>query len=154
MPRALAKSNNSLSLRERALNLLARREHSRVELARKLASHGEADEIAALLDDLERHKHLSDARYVESLAHSRAGKYGSRRLAYELREKGVGEALIADAVGEARESDLDAARAAWQKKFGASPSDAKERARQYRFLLSRGFPSEVVRRVVGGANDD
>jgi len=149
----LAKSNQALSLRERALNLLARREHSRAELARKLAPHGEADEIAALLAELERRKQLSDARYAESLAHARAGKYGSRRLAHELREKGVGEGLIADVVAEAREGDLAAARAAWAKKFGAPPIDANERARQYRFLLARGFPNEVVRRVVGGEED-
>jgi regulatory protein len=151
----LAKSKEaaSLSLRERALNLLARREHSRVELARKLAPHGEADEIAALLDQLEARKQLSDARYAESLTHARAGKYGSRRLAHELREKGVGEGLIADAVAEAREGDLAAARAAWAKKFDAPAADANERARQYRFLLGRGFPAEVVRRVVGGAGD-
>ncbi|WP_126463339.1 recombination regulator RecX [Sulfuritortus calidifontis] len=149
----MAKSNRALGLRERALNLLARREHSRAELARKLAPHGEADEIAALLDDLEQRKQLSDARYAESLAHARAGKYGSRRLAHELREKGVGEGLIADAVAEAREGDLAAARVAWAKKFGAPPSDANEQARQYRFLLGRGFPNEVVRRVVGGDED-
>ena len=153
MTRALTKSDNTLSLRERALNLLARREHSRAELARKLSPHGEADEIAALLDKLEQRKQLSDARYTESLMHSRAGKYGSRRLAHELREKGVSEALIADAVDGAREGDLDAARAAWLKKFGVLPGDAKGRARQYRFLLGRGFPSEVVRRVIGGEDD-
>ncbi len=149
----MAKSNSALSLRERALSLLARREHSRAELARKLAQHGEADEVVALLDDLERRKQLSDARYTESLRHARSGKYGSRRLAYELREKGVGEGLIADAVADAREGDLAAARAAWAKKFGALASDANERARQYRFLLGRGFPVEVVRRVVGGEDD-
>ncbi|MBI5938213.1 MAG: recombination regulator RecX [Betaproteobacteria bacterium] len=147
------KAGGSLSLRERALNLLARREHSRAELARKLSPHGEADEIAALLDDLERRKQLSDARYAESLRHTRSGKYGSRRLAHELREKGVGEGLIADAVAVARAGDLAAARAAWAKKFGVLPNDANERARQYRFLLGRGFPAEVVRRVVGGEDD-
>lgn len=151
---AKSKEGGSLSLRERALNLLARREHSRAELARKLSPHGEVDEIAALLDELERRKQLSDARFAESLRHTRSGRYGSRRLAHELREKGVGEGLIADAVAEAREGDLAAARAAWAKKFGAPPTDANERARQYRFLLGRGFPTDVVRRVVGGAGDD
>ena len=147
------KEGGSLSLRERALGLLARREHSRVELARKLAPHGEAGEIAAVLDELERRKQLSDVRYTESVVHARSGKYGSRRLAYELREKGVGEGLIADAVAGAREGDLAAARVAWAKKFGALPNGASERARQYRFLLGRGFPAEVVRRVVGGEDD-
>jgi regulatory protein len=143
-----------MTLRDRALALLARREHSRVELARKLALHGEPEEIAALLDDLQHHGQLSDARFAESLAHARAGKYGSRHLAQELREKGVGEALAAAAVQEARDGDLAAARSAWQKKFGTPPADAREKARQYRFLLGRGFPSEIVRRVVGGAGPE
>lgn len=140
----------ALTLRDRALGLLARREHSRAELARKLSPHGEADEIVALLDDLEQHGQLSDARYAEALVHARAGKHGSRRLAHELREKGVDDALIGAAVEEARAEDLASAREIWMKKFGTPPADAKEKARQYRFLLSRGFPSEVVRRVVGG----
>ncbi|NWG87080.1 MAG: recombination regulator RecX [Hydrogenophilaceae bacterium] len=151
---ARSKEASSLSLRERALNLLARREHSRAELARKLAAYGEADEIAALLDRLEARNHLSDARYAEAVRHARSGKYGSRRLAHELREKGVSETLVESAVAEARESDLSVARAAWAKKFGVLPADAKERARQHRFLLGRGFPAEIVRRVVGGGEDD
>lgn len=145
---------SGLGLRERALNLLARREHSRAELVRKLTPHGEADEIAALLDQLEARNHLSDARYAESLMHARSGKYGSCRLAHELREKGVAEALVAGVLTEMREGDLEAARAAWAKKFGAAPADAAERARQYRFLLGRGFPSTVVRRVVSGGDGD
>lgn len=140
-----------MNLRERALGLLARREHSRAELARKLAEHGEADEIAALLDRLEQSGLLSDARYADALAHQRGGKHGSRRLAHELREKGVADALIASTVAHAAEYDLAAARTVWLKKFGAAPADARERARQYRFLLGRGFPPEVVRRVVGAA---
>jgi len=143
-----------MTLRERALGLLARREHSRVELARKLAAHGEADEIAVLLDDLERENLLSNARYADSLASARAGRHGSLRLKADLRDKGVPEALVAGVVREARANDLDAARAVWAKKFGQSPVDAAERARQMRFLVGRGFPLDVVRRVVGGDLDD
>ena len=143
-----------MTLRERALGLLARREHSRAELARKLAPHGEADEIAALLDDLERENLLSNQRYAESLAHSRAGRHGSLRLKADLRDKGVPEALVAEAVREARTSDLAAARAVWAKKFGRPPIDAAERAKQMRFLAGRGFPLDVVRRVVGGDAED
>ena len=135
------------------MNFLARREHSRAELARKLVRHGEADEIAALLDQLEQENLLSNARYAESLAHSRAGRHGSVRLKSELREKGVPETIIAEVVGQARDGDLAAARAVWQKKFSELPMDARERAKQQRFLLGRGFPPEVVRRVVGGEED-
>ncbi|PIV88093.1 MAG: recombination regulator RecX [Hydrogenophilales bacterium CG17_big_fil_post_rev_8_21_14_2_50_63_12] len=142
-----------MNLRERAMNYLARREHSRAELVQKLSSHGEADAIVSLLDQLEQENLLSNARYAESLAHSRAGRHGSVRLKSELREKGVPETVIAEVVGQAREADLAAARAVWLKKFGQLPSDAKERAKQQRFLLGRGFPSDVARRVLGGEED-
>lgn len=142
-----------MNLRERALNLLARREHSRAELARKLAPHAEGGEVDALLDDLERENLLSDTRYAEMLANARSGRHGSLRLRADLRDKGVPAAVIEVALAEARESDLDAARAVWLKKFGAAPRDAAERAKQMRFLAGRGFPVDVVRRVVGGEDD-
>ncbi len=143
-----------MKLRERALNLLARREHSRAELARKLAPHDEADNIATLLDDLERENLLSNQRYAEALAHARDGRHGSLRLKVVLREKGVPEGVIAEVLGEARSRDLEAARMVWQKKYGHQAKDAAGRARQMRFLASRGFPAEVVRRVVAGADED
>lgn len=137
-----------MKLRQRALNLLARREHSRVELARKLAPHGDPDEIAFLLDRLEQENLLSNARYAESLAHSRAGRHGSLRVKADLRDKGVPESVISQVVSEARELDLTAAREVWAKKFGQPPKDAVGRAKQMRFLASRGFPADIVRRVV------
>ena len=136
------------------MNFLARREHSRAELARKLAPHAEADEIEALLDQLEQDKLLSNTRYVEMLAHARAGKHGSLRLKADLREKGVSDSDMQNAMETARDQDLEAARMVWQKKFGALATNAAERARQYRFLASRGFPMDVIRRVVGGSEDD
>lgn len=87
------------------MNYLARREHSRAELARKLAPHAEADEIEALLDQLERDQLLSNTRYVEMLAHARAGKHGSLRLKADLREKGVPEGDMHEALETAREQD-------------------------------------------------
>ncbi len=142
-----------MTLRERALNLLARREHSRAELARKLAAHAEADEITALLDHLERENLLSNTRYAEMLLHARSGRHGSVRLMADLREKGVPVDVIDAAVNEARETDLEAARAVWFKKFGQPPRDASERGKQMRFLAGRGFPAEVVRKVIGGEED-
>ncbi len=137
------------------MNLLARREHSRAELARKLLAHAEADEVDALLDQLEQENLLSNTRYVEMLAHARAGKHGSLRLKADLRDKGVPESEMADVLEDARAHDLEAARAIWQKKFGTRPeaASAAERARQYRFLAGRGFPGDVIRRVIGGETD-
>ena len=142
-----------MTLRARALGMLARREHGRAELARKLAGHAPADEVAELLDELERENLLSDVRFAEMLTHARAGRHGSVRLRAELREKGLPAEVIEAAVGEARGQDLDAARVVWLKKFGEPPRDGTERARQMRFLAGRGFPAEIVRKVVDNADD-
>lgn len=136
------------------MNFLARREHSRAELARKLVSHGEPDEVEALLDQLEQEKLLSNSRYVEMLAHARSGKHGSLRLKADLRAKGVPDSEMAAALEAARTLDLAAARAVWQKKFGAPANDAAERARQFRFLAGRGFPVDVIARVIGGIDSE
>lgn len=143
-----------MTLRLRAMNFLARREHSRAELARKLVSHGEPDEVEALLDQLEQEKLLSNSRYVEMLAHARAGKHGSLRLKADLRAKGVPDGEMAAALEAARTLDLAAARAVWQKKFGAPANDAAERSRQFRFLAGRGFPVDVIARVIGGIDSE
>lgn len=142
------------TLRARALSLLARREHSRAELARKLAAHGKAEDIQALLDALEREGLLSETRYVEAQAHAHAGRYGSLRLEQSLRRQGVASELVDLAVKQARADDLASCRALWQRKYGKLPADPKEKSRQYRFLLGRGFPPEVVARVLGGVEDD
>ncbi|MFA7242568.1 MAG: recombination regulator RecX [Sulfuricellaceae bacterium] len=138
-------------LRSRALACLARREHTRIELERKLASYCEdRDEIAALLDDFTQRGWLNEARYAEMLVQARQGKFGSRRIIHELREKGVSEETIAAALPEVQENELETARATWAKKFGAVPADAREKARQMRFLAGRGFGQEVIFKVLKG----
>jgi regulatory protein len=142
------------TLRERALRLLARREHARAELARKLKPHAESDEaLAALLDDLTARRLLSDERYVEMRLNARAARYGNARLAYELRTQGVADELVAAALATG-DDELSRARAAWQRKFGDRATDDGDRARQMRFLLSRGFSGETVRRVLRGDFED
>jgi len=88
------------------------------------------------------------------LAHARAGKHGSLRLKADLRDKGVPDGDMVDALESARLGDLESARSVWLKKFGELASDAAGRARQFRFLASRGFPTEVIRRVLGDMEDD
>ena len=140
-------------LRERALGYLARREHSRFELARKLAQAGfdEAD-IAVLLDDFEARNWLSDRRFAESWVADHRAKAGSVKLAYELRQRGLSDSIIESVLGDNRDSELERAREVWRKKFGAPPADATEKARQMRFLQSRGFTSEAIRRVLADGN--
>jgi regulatory protein len=146
----------SATLRERALRYLARREHARAELARKLAPHAEsAEELAALLDDLCARRLLCDERYVEMRMHARGARFGNARLAQELRQQGVADDLVAVALASG-EDEVARARQVWQKKFGAEPPqlDAASRARQTRFMLSRGFSAETIRRVQRGDFED
>jgi regulatory protein len=145
----------ALSLRERAVAYLAQREHSRAELARKLARHADdPDDVGPLLDELVRRKLLSDDRYAEVRANALARKFGATRIAWELRAKGVGNAAIAQATREARTTEVPRAREAWAKRFGRPPRGAAERVKQIRFLQARGFSFDTIRRVVGGAEDD
>ena len=140
-----------MTLRERALGLLARREHSRAELQRKLSPHAEdPQEIIDLLDDFTRRGWLSDARFAEALVHDKQAKFGASRLAYELRQRGVEESVIRDQLAELKDSELERARQVWQSKFGVLPEDAKARAKQMRFLQSRGFSFEVIGKVMRG----
>jgi len=136
-------------LRERALRLLARREHSRAELVRKLGQAGFAQhDIAPLLDELEEKNWLSDQRFAESYVADHRARAGSIKLGYDLRQRGVSEAIIEGVLSEHRDSELQRAQEVWQKKFGSASSDATEKARQIRFMQSRGFTSEVIRRTI------
>lgn len=147
------KSKPEADARTRALALLARREHTRAELARKLEAAGfHADEVHPLLDEFEAKNWLSDRRFAESWVADHRAKSGSVKLAYELRQRGVPEAVIDDVLGENRDSELERARAVWQKKFGTPPSDAAEKARQMRFLQSRGFSLDVTRKALSEAD--
>ena len=141
-------------LRERALRLLARREHCRAELTRKLGQAGfTIEDIAPLLDKFEQKNWLSDRRFAESYVADHRARAGSVKLAYDLRQRGVGDSIIESVLGDNRDSELDRAREVWQKKFGAAPADTAEKARQIRFLQSRGFAPEVIRRVIADGND-
>ncbi len=143
------------SLRERALRLLARREHSRAELAKKLQVHSRpGDDLEALLDDLSRRKLLSDERYAESRAHALSRKFGAARIAHELRARGLDKDLADKASKTARATELERAREVWRRKFRSAPRTREERARQMRFLQSRGFSFDAIRAVVTGADED
>lgn len=137
------------------MRYLARREHSRAELRAKLQPHvQEGEDIEAVLDALAQRGWLSDERAAEQLVTQRRGRFGAQRIAHELRRKGIAENLIEAALPQLRESELDAAREVWQKKFGSLPHDAKEKARQVRFLQSRGFGLDVVFKLLRGADFD
>jgi len=134
-------------LRRKAIGLLARREHSRAELARKLAADGTDEDIANVLAQLESEGLLSDARAAAAYVRGHGARFGAARLRQDLRSRGLDPAVVAAEVGELP-SELERARAVWSKKFAAVPEDAKEWARQARFLQSRGFATDVIRRLL------
>lgn len=180
-----------LSLKMRAIALLAQREHSLMELRGKLlrlararaaeraaqaeaaaafAEEGGAQtpamlepesgaaspdleiEVDTLLVWLQAQGYLDESRFVESRVHARAARYGNRRIQQELSQHGL--SLDAEAQARLKDSELERAREVWRRKFGgAAPEDASARAKQTRFLVGRGFSSEVVRRVLRGDHD-
>ena len=137
-------------LRERALRLLARREHSRTELSRKLAAAGfERDAIDPMLDAFEAKNWLSDQRFAESYIADHRARAGSIKLGYDLRQRGVPEGIIDELLSANQDSELERARAVWQKKFNCPPTDVSEKSRHIRFLQSRGFTLETIRQTIG-----
>ncbi len=139
-------------LRVRALQLLTRRDYSRVELKNKLAAHAESeDEVDAVLDVLQAERLLSDHRYAAQRVVARAGRYGNSRLQQELRQRGVADEDIAAALPEAGD-EAERCRAIWAKKFGRPPESAEERAKQIRFLQYRGFSGDAIRRAMRGTD--
>ncbi|WP_428415998.1 regulatory protein RecX [Methylibium sp.] len=167
-------ARSALSLKAKALTYLAQREHSRIELRRKLLSHIDrqrraaassplsADtpapalpteqEIDELLDWLAAKDLLSAGRFVETRVSAREVRFGNLRIHQELAQHGM--ALDAETAQRLKDSELARARAVWAKRFGSPAVDAAERARQMRFLSARGFSSETVRRVVRTAGLD
>ena len=170
----MAVRRSPLSLKGRALALLAQREHSRAELKRKLMPHARAElaaiaeraesaepagsaesaaspltaaeRVAEVLDWLQANRYLSEERFAESRVHARAPKFGNLRIRHELSQRGV--ALTAEQSQRLAETELERAREVRLRKFEQPPASAAEHARQARFLAGRGFSSAVVRQLM------
>jgi regulatory protein len=146
------------SLRAMAIRLLARREFSRGELAERLhARGGSAEAVADVLDELERAGYLSDARYAQAVVTRKAGEYARRAIAHELKEKRVAPAAATEALAALSCVDeLAQATALWIRRFGVPPRTELEKARQLRFLYSRGYSAGVAWKVLrsAGASED
>ncbi len=138
------------SLRNKAMALLARREHSRLELARKLSDKAEGADIDALLDELAADDLQSDHRFAESYVRSRQlSGYGPIRIRQELLQRGVVEPLIDTVLPVDEEDWRELLQQVWQKKYrGLIPDDARAYGQQVRFLLQRGFSGEMVGRFL------
>jgi regulatory protein len=178
MPDSVRSKKQSPSLKARALRLLSQREHSRSELAKKLGgylslqakvdrannAHDHDQEkspsdtpalshevqIAAVLDDFEKRGWLSDTRFAEALVRRRSERYGMRRIKDELQRAGVARDASAVLLDGLKNTEFERAKELFERKFGKIAEDQKMRARQYRFLVSKGFNPEIVAKVIGG----
>ena len=133
------------------MRYLARREHSRDELARKLAPHAESPELLeALLRELESRKQLSNQRFAEVRANWLARKYGAARIRHDLKSKGVSEEVSDRAVAEL--DDTAKAKEILARKYRTPATTREERAKRARFLQSRGFSHDTIRNVLSAAD--
>ena len=146
-----AQSDNVVELRARALRLLARREHTRQELDRKLSPHaGSSEDLKGLLAGLRQKNQLSEERFAEERARRLSRKYGAARIRQDLKAKGVSEELI-ERVSPADE--LGRARAILERKYRVPASSREERAKRMRFLQSRGFSSEIIFKLLSARGE-
>lgn len=147
----------SLSLKARAVALLSRREHSRIELSRKLAPHAESEEaLIQVLDELAQAGWQSDDRFAQGYVHRKAPTQGTSRVVRELKHQGIEPDALAAVQAALKSTEFDRAFAVWSRKF-KSPEEklsAKEYARQGRFLASRGFSTDIIRRVLNFSEGD
>jgi regulatory protein len=138
-----------VSLRAQAISLLARREYARSELEQRLIAKGAPrSEVGPVLDELIAQGYLSDARYARAMAARKAGGYSRRSIAEVLKSKGVARTDIERALTEAETDDEKALRALWQRRYGKSPVDEREKARQVRFLQTRGFALSAILKLL------
>jgi regulatory protein len=155
-----------LSLKARAVGLLSRREHSRLELERKLAPHAETPEVLAqLLDELARAGWQSDARFTQGWVHRKAPGQGAARIVQDLKQQGIAPEALLQVRAELKETEFARAQAVWTRKFSSTLSSLSqttseaskcsapklsqaEYAKQGRFLASRGFSMDIICRVL------
>ena len=144
-----AKSRPPRSLAACAVGYLARRDYARSELRDKLLATGAAsDEVDAVLDDLAAQGYLSDARFAQALVRQKAGAYSKRAMAQTLKAKGVAGDIVTEALEGAAADDHATLVALWRRRFGRVPADERERARQVRFLQSRGFELSAILKLL------
>jgi len=144
-------ADSPVELRARALRLLARREHSRAELGRKLAPRAASpDALESLLDSLEQKKQLSNERFATERARVLSRKFGAARIRQDLTSKGVDRETI-DRISA--EGEFERARSILQRKYREPAATREERAKRMRFLQSRGFSSEIIFTLLSARED-
>jgi regulatory protein len=137
------------------MRFLARREHTRVELRRKLAARAQdGEDVEALLDELTHKGWLSDARFAEQAARAKSRRFGPLKLAHYLKSRGVGEEAIAAGLRGAGAEGVASLGAVWRTRFDAPPGNEREKMRQVRFLQGRGFAVDEIFRFLKSIPED
>lgn len=158
-PILLSETELRLKINQRAINYLAKREYSRVELRNKLVkdiqnitlSNEESiihELINYVLDDLSHQNWQSDQRYAEQITRVKGTLFGVIRLKQEFKQRGLSDELMKKELGDLKNTELARATEVWQRKFGCSPINLKERAKQARFMASRGFDFETFCKIL------
>ncbi len=144
------------NVRATAIRMLARRDYARAELEQRLIQRGAPEgEVAVALDDLERLGLLSDARYAHALVSRMSGRYARRAIEHTMREQGVAAEAAAGVSDELHAlDDTASARALLARRFPERPADDRERARQVRFLQSRGYSLSLALKLVREPRED
>jgi regulatory protein len=146
---AFMATHSEPSLKVRAMRFLARREHTRAELKRKLAARAqEGDDVDGLLDELAQRGWLSDARYAEQVIRAKSRRFGPLKLAHYLKGHGVGAVDIDAGIRQAGADGVSSLETVWRSRFRDAPANEREKMRQVRFLQGRGFAIDEIFRFL------
>ena len=160
IPKLTNNSNKTqLQLKKRALYYLGKRDYSRVELERKILTYSESLKISRvdlelMLDELEEKDWLSDDRFSEQFVLSKKRKFGARKIAHELKLRGVDESIISRALRVIKDDEFLLAKKIWEKKFNQIPITIDEKAKQIRFMQSRGIEVAIINQIVSGKSPE
>lgn len=162
-PKTISEADLRRKINTRAITYLSRREYSRAELKAKLINgfdahytstdHHEAL-IEQILNELERSNWQSDERYAAQISKVKGERFGVARLKHEFKQKGLDDSLVQQELATLKATEFERAQEIWRKKFGTAPDDLKEKARQVRFMASRGFGYEIVSKIIKNIDED
>ena len=152
-------NKNQLQLKKRALYYLGKRDYSRVEMGRKILAYSDSLEISKadlelVLDELEEKDWLSDDRFSEQFVLSKKRKFGARKIAHELKLRGVNESTISRVLGDIKGDEFLLAKTIWEKKFNQIPITIDEKAKQIRFMQSRGIEVVIIHQILSGKSPE
>ena len=138
---------------------MGKRDYSRIELRNKILSYSESlginkVDLELVLDELENKDWLSDDRFAEQFVLSKKRKFGVRKIAHELKLRGVDELIINRVLGEIKDDEFILAKKIWEKKFNQIPITIDEKAKQIRFMQSRGIEGAIIHQILSGKSPE